>query len=303
MRVDAHCHVVQEGWLGPGYWEGVARVGAATLPGIDASMLLDTVIPSFFDTDGSMQLGAMDVSGVDVAVAFPFDWSGWERLGPPTVGWREQNAWYRDFAAANPDRIRWGFGADPRHPGALDACVEALTNEGAVMVKLHPSSGFRLDDPVVYPFLEAAGAVGVPVLFHTGPSPTPAHSHFSDPRLLDTVAADFPDLTIIAGHTGNLQWRDVLAVAALKPNVVCELSGWQIRAQRTPERFRDNVREVLEVVGPHRVMWGTDAPHYRAALADDDFVKVFADAPEGSFTPEEVDAILGGTATAVYGLA
>jgi L-fuconolactonase len=95
----------------------------------------------------------------------------------------------------------------------------------------------------------------------------------------------------------------VLAVAALKPNVICELSGWQTRAQRTPERFRENVREVLEVVGPHRVMWGTDSPHYRPVLADDDFIKVFAEAPEGSFTPEEVDAILGGTAAAVYGLA
>jgi predicted TIM-barrel fold metal-dependent hydrolase len=303
MRVDAHCHVVQEGTMAPGYWDGIARVGAAVLPGVEASMLREMVIPAYFDADGSAQIEAMDLAGVDMAIAFPFDWSGWVRMGAPEVGWREQNAWYRDFAAAYPDRIRWGFCADPRHDGAVAALKEALANEGASMVKIHPSSGFRIDDPVVYPMLEAAGEAGVPVLFHTGPSPTPAHSHFSDPRLLDTVAADFPDLPLVAGHTANLQWRDVLAVAALKPNVYCEISGWQTRYQRNPERFHADVREVLEVVGAHRVMWGTDAPHYRPVVPDDDFVKAFTDAPEGTFTPEETDAILGGTAATLFGLA
>jgi predicted TIM-barrel fold metal-dependent hydrolase len=302
VRVDAHCHVVQEDWLGEGYWDGLARVGASVIPGMDPTLLREGLIPSYFDADGSSQLAAMEIAGLDVAVMFPFDWSGWERLGPVGTGWREQNTWYRDFAAANPSRIRWGFGADPRHDGALEACREALANEGAVVVKLHPSSGFALNDPVVYPFLEAAGEAGVPVLFHTGPSPTPAHSHFSDPRLLDQVAADFPDVAIVAGHTANLLWRDVLAVAALKPNVSCELSGWQVRFQRNPRRFYEDVREVLDVVGPHRVMWGTDAPHYRPVVADDDFLAAFTAAPEGTFTAEEVDAICGGTAAAMFGL-
>lgn len=288
--------------MGPGYWEGLSRVGAAVLPGVEPSLLRENLIPSYFDPDGSAQIEAMDLAGVDVAIAFPFDWSGWARLGPPGVDWREQNAWYRDFASRHPGRIRWGFGADPRHDGALDALKDALTGGGAAVVKIHPASGFDLNDPVVYPFVEAAGEAGVPVLFHTGPSPTPAHSRFSDPRLLDAIAADFPDVAIVAGHTANLLWRDVLAIAALKPNVYCELSGWQVRFQRNPQRFWADVREVLEVVGPHRVMWGTDSPHYRPVVADPDYVRAFTEAPEGTFSADEVDAILGATAAGLFGL-
>ena len=35
MRVDGHAHVVQEAWFGEPWWQGVARIGAAVLPGVE----------------------------------------------------------------------------------------------------------------------------------------------------------------------------------------------------------------------------------------------------------------------------
>ena len=223
-------------------------------------------------------------------------------FGRAETGWREQNEWYRAFAARHPDRIRWGFGADPRHDGALEAFRQAVREGGAVCLKLHPANGFALNDPSVYPLVEAAGELGVPVVFHVGPSPVPSHSGWSDPSLLDAVAADFPDVPMLAGHTGNTLWREVIGYAFYKPNVFCDLSGWQVRFAGNPERFYGDVREVLETIGPERVLWGTDAPYYRGAVPDDTFLQALTDAPEGTFSAEEVEAICGGTAATFFRL-
>lgn len=301
MRVDGHCHVLQEGWHGEPWWQGVARLGSSLL-GVPAEAIREGVLPAYFDEDGSGQLGSMDEAAVDVAVMLCYDWTTEEHLGPAPVGWREQNEWYATFAEANPDRVRWGFGADPRREGALAAFEEAVRDRGAVALKLHPSNGWYLNDRAAYPFLEKAGELGVPVVFHVGPEPAPLYSKWSEPRLLDEVAADFPDLRIQAAHTGSGAWRDTLVVASAKPNVYLDLSGWQVRFLRNPGRFYADVREVLEVAGPGRVMWGSDAPYFRPLVPDRDYAAAFAEAPEGTFTADELEAILGGTAASFYGL-
>lgn len=301
MRIDGHAHVVHPDWHGEPWWDGVARLGGSIL-GVPAEAIREGVIPSLWDEDGSGQLGAMDQAGIDVAVMLCYDWTTEEHLGDAPVGWREQNDWYERFAKDHPDRIRWGFGVDPRRDGALEAFEEAVRDRGAIALKLHPCGGFYINDRAVYPFLEKAGELGVPVVFHVGPEPGPLYSKWSDPLLLDEVAADFPDLKLQAAHTGNAAWRETLAVASVKPNVHLDLSGWQVRFRRNPERFYADVREVLDVAGPNRVMWGTDAPYYRTLVSDDDWLKGFEGAPKGMFTEEEMDAVLGGTAAAFYAL-
>ncbi|HEX2031972.1 MAG TPA: amidohydrolase family protein [Actinomycetota bacterium] len=298
MLVDGHAHVVQEGWFAEPWWRALARQGAAELD-VPPELIRDQVIPAFFDEDGSGQLAAMDEAGVDVAVLFPIDWTLEPHLGRPPVGWREQNEWYARLAEAHPGRIRWGFGADPRHDGVEDAFEEAVRDRGAICLKVHPSGGFPLDDPTVYALVERAGGRGVPVVVHVGPSLGPLYSKWSAPMLLDALAADFPDVRFQAAHTGNASWREVLAVATVKPNVYCDLSGWQLRFLRNAERLFAHVREVLDAVGPRRVMWGTDAPHYRPLVPDSTWAAAFRDGP---FADEETDAILGGTAAAFFGL-
>ena len=281
---------------------GAVEDGAEALPGVTADMVRHSIMPALFDPDGSSQLGAMEAAGINVAVMFPYDWSRADQLGHAATDWREQNDWYRAFAAAHAGRIRWGFGADPRHDGALEAFERGVREQGAVCLKLHPAAGFAITDPSVRPFMETARTLGVPVVVHVGPNVAPLYSKWSDPLLLDELAADFPDVKIQAAHTGNAAWRECLAVASVKTNVFCDLSGWQPRFLRNPGRFYADVREVVEVVGPHRVMWSTDGPHYRPLLSDADYLRAFTDAPRGAFSAEEVEWITGRTAREFYRL-
>lgn len=301
MRVDAHAHVVQEDWVGGEWWDAYADEAARQLE-VPAESVRELIVPAMFDEDGSSQLASMETAGLDVAVAFPFDWTRAPGLSPATVGWREQNAWYERFAARNPGRIRWGFGADPRHDGALDAFVDAVESRDAICLKLHPGGGFRIDDAVVQPFLERARDLGTPIVVHVGPLPPPLDGSGADPALLARVVERYPDVPFLAGHCGNEAWRET--VEALRPvaNVSVDLSGWQARYLQDPAEFYLNVRAVVDAFGPERVLWGTDPPHYRGAVPDADWVAAFADAPSGTFGDGEVEAILGGSAAGFYGL-
>ncbi len=85
-----------------------------------------------------------------------------------------------------------------------------------------------------YPLYEELQSLGVPALFHTGqtgigaglPGGRGIKLRYSDPMLLDDVAADFPGLTIIMAHP-SVPWQDAaIAVATHKANVYIDLSGW-----------------------------------------------------------------------------
>ena len=302
MRVDAHAHVTREGWIGDRWWDAYAEEAGRRV-GLPARVVREVAVPAMFEDDaGSLQLGSMQEAGIEVAVVYNFDWTLAEALGPARVDWREQNDWYARFAERNPGRIRWGFGADPRHEGALDAFREAVAARGAVCLKLHPSSGFLLNDPVIHPFVETAQHDDVPVVFHVGPEPPPLESRWSDPELLADVARRFPDARFLAGHCGNEAWRETVAAVRDLGSVSVDISGWQVRFVQDAGRFYGDVREVIDALGMERVMWGSDPPYYRALVPDTQWLAAFTEAPEGTFSADEVEAITGANAASFFRL-
>ena len=94
--------------------------------------------------------------------------------------------------------------------------------------KFHPSlQGFEPNDRAYYPIYSAIAEAGLPALFHTGqtgigsglPGGHGVKLRYSDPMLLDDVAADFPDLTIVMAHPA-VPWVDSqIAIAQHKANV------------------------------------------------------------------------------------
>jgi predicted TIM-barrel fold metal-dependent hydrolase len=77
---------------------------------------------------------------------------------------------------------------------------------------------------------------------------------YSRPILLDDVAADFPEMTIIGAHP-SWPWQDeMLAVAQHKTNVYIDLSGW------SPKLWSPDLKR--NVFGPlqDRVLYGSDYP-------------------------------------------
>ncbi len=92
---------------------------------------------------------------------------------------------------------------DPLAPDAAGRLRE-LAAAGARGLKLHPSlQAFVPSDRAHYPLYEAAAELGLPVIFHTGqtgigaglPGGRGIKLRYSDPMLIDDVAADLPELT------------------------------------------------------------------------------------------------------------
>ena len=173
-----------------------------------------------------------------------------------------------DFVASCVERhpdVFLGFASvDPLMDG--DAVVElrrAITELGLRGLKLHPSAqGFAPNERRFYDLYATAAELGVPVLFHTGttglgagmPGGGGIKLGLSRPVLLDDVAADFPELTIIGAHP-SWPWQDeMLAVAQHKTNVWIDLSGW------SPRRWSPELTKA--VLGPlqDRALFGTDYP-------------------------------------------
>ena len=104
--------------------------------------------------------------------------------------------------------------------------------------------------------------LGVPALFHTGqtgigaglPGGRGIKLRYSDPMLLDDVAADFPDLTIVMAHP-SVPWQDeAISIATHKANVYIDLSGW------SPKYFPPQLVRAANSLLKHKVLFGSDFP-------------------------------------------
>src|SRR5262249_23624534 len=105
---------------------------------------------------------------------------------------------------------------DPRRGREAVAMARDLVAAGARGFKVHPSlQAFEPNDPAHYPLYETIAEAGVPALFHTGqtgvgaglPGGGGVKLRYSNPLLLDDVAADLPELTVILAHPG-VPWTD-----------------------------------------------------------------------------------------------
>ena len=168
-----------------------------------------------------------------------------------------------DAAAEHPDVLIPFASVDPAKGRTGARLFRALVERGMRGIKFHPSlQGFAPNDRTAYPLLEVAEELGVPALFHTGqtgigaglPGGGGIRLGLSNPMLLDDVAVDFPDLTIIMAHP-SFPWQDeALAVATHKPKVYIDLSGW------SPKYFPPQLVRYANTLLQDKVLFGSDYP-------------------------------------------
>jgi len=168
------------------------------------------------------------------------------------------------LAAEHPDVLIPFASLDPaKGKAAVAAARRLVTEHGVRGFKFHPSlQGFFPDDRMAYRLYEAIQELRVPALFHTGQTGIGAGMRagagvrlkYSNPLLLDDVAVDFPDLTIILAHP-SFPWQDeALAIATHKPNVYIDLSGW------SPKYFPPQLVRYANTLLRHKVLFGSDFP-------------------------------------------
>lgn len=195
-----------------------------------------------------------------------------------------------------------GFGAvDPRQGRlAVDEarrCAEELGMRG--LGELNPGrQRFYPNDPQFYPLWEAASDLGLVVMFHGGMMGAGAGTaggmgfklKYTRPiPYLDDVAADFPELKIIAAHPSWPWQEEGLAVARHKSNVYIDLSGW------APKYFPDSLVHYADTILRDRVLFGSDWP----LLEPDRWLREFDELP---FRPVSRRQILRDNASALFGI-
>lgn len=164
---------------------------------------------------------------------------------------------------------------DPHDGPTAVSALRDLAAAGARGLKLHPSlQGFLPNDPIYYPLYAAAAELGVPIVFHTGqtgigaglPGGRGIKLRYSDPMLLDDVAADHPGLTVIMAHP-SVPWQDAaISIATHKSNVYIDLSGW------SPKYFPPQLIRAANGLLKRKIMFGSDFP----VLTPDRWLKDFA---------------------------
>jgi predicted TIM-barrel fold metal-dependent hydrolase len=172
-----------------------------------------------------------------------------------------------DLAAQHPD-VLIPFGSiDPaRGVAGIRTARRLVESHGVRGFKFHPSlQDFLPNDRAVYPLYEELEGLGVPALFHTGqtgigaglPGGRGIKLRYSDPMLLDDVAADFPGLTIIMAHP-SVPWQDAaISIATHKANVYIDLSGW------SPKYFPPQLVRAANTLLKAKVLFGSDYPLLR----------------------------------------
>ncbi len=182
------------------------------------------------------------------------------QLGQPAISSVE----IAEGAARNNDVLIPFGSVDPRKGAvAVDQARRLALDHGARGFKFHPTvQGFDPSDEQYYPLYAALQEAGVVALFHTGQTGIGAGMRggrgfrlaLSNPMLLDTVAADFPDLQIIMAHP-SVPWQDeALSVATHKHNTWIDLSGW------SPKYFPDSLVRAANSYLRSRVLFGSDFP-------------------------------------------
>jgi hypothetical protein len=153
---------------------------------------------------------------------------------------------------------------DPRRgEAAIDDLHRLVVDHGAQGVKLHPTvQGFDPSADEYRPLWEAIATLGVPAVVHTGqtgigaglPGGGGLHLRYSDPMLLDDVAADLPDLRLILAHP-SVPWQDAaISIATHKPGVAIDLSGW------SPKYFPPQLVRAAGGLLQDKVLFGSDFP-------------------------------------------
>ena len=157
------------------------------------------------------------------------------------------------FASINPHRGAAG----------VKEARRLIKDFGVKGFKFHPSvQDFMPNDHLVYPLYEVIAEAKLPALFHTGQTGVGAGTpggggirlKYSNPMLVDDVAADFPDMPIILAHPSFPWQEEALSVATHKPQVYIDLSGW------SPKYFPPILVQYANTLLKEKILFGSDYP-------------------------------------------
>jgi predicted TIM-barrel fold metal-dependent hydrolase len=190
-------------------------------------------------TDAQL-LDALNANKISAAVVAPFP-------GAPSPPQTHDDI--ANFASRNPGRAFGLVNANPHvnrdlYHREVERCVRTLGFVGIVLDTFgHAVDPNTPDGQTVF---EAAREFGVPIVVHTGTG-----APFGLPSAVLPRAKTYSDVKIVLGHAGaGLYTGEALIVAREATNVYLETSYC----------WGEDVKRLVEDLGPSRVMFGSDRP-------------------------------------------
>lgn len=230
----------------------------------------------------------MDSAGVDRAIACAFPWRSLDLC-------RNHNNYIMEAVREYPDRIIGLATVNPIAGKACDNELERCFDGGLVGVGeiSADAQGFRLDDSgttgrIVAAVNEASGFLLLHAnedVGHPYPGKTP-----TTPSAVYGFLEKFPDTPTVLAH-----WGGGLFFYELMPEVAKVTSSVYYDTAASPFLFRPDIyRIALDIVGPGRILFGTDFPLLRIRRHLDEIA-------QSGLPVDAQEAILGKNAQALLG--
>jgi predicted TIM-barrel fold metal-dependent hydrolase len=194
--------------------------------------------------DAPSLLQSMDEAGVSWAVVSP--------LKPTSYHFGPENDRIAAAVAAHPDRLVGFARVDPWQGTAAVAEARRAFDLGLAGLFLHPfEEQFAANDERVHPLMALLEERGLPLVIAGG------FPGFSHPSQIGDLARQFPQVTIIATHGGQLNISGLLLADAgrmlrANSNVLMETSGIY---------REDFIEDTVKELGAERVVFGSNAPY------------------------------------------
>lgn len=162
------------------------------------------------------------------------------------------NLWVAEAMARYPGRVLGYCYVNPGYTReALHEIRRCIEDRGFIGVKLY--NEYTATEPVVFPIVELAIELGVPILHHAG------HLHYplaDQPRISDgghlaELATIYPEAVIICAHVcGGGDWEWTIKALRNVPNVFLDTSGSVID--------EGVVEMAAQILGVDRLLFGCD---------------------------------------------
>lgn len=259
--IDAHCHIASMEHTPRSFVDGAidnleAAMQAKGLA-LPRTVLARTYEQRMQDGNCDELVAEMDAAGIARTVLLAPDFTYALKDCDLTIA--ETFARHVEVRRRHPGRFEVFAGADPRWgQDGVDLFERHVAHDGFGGLKIYPPCGYSPSDPALYSYYEICAHHGIPVLMHIGATSPCLSFEYASPLHADAAARAFPQVRFILAHAATAYSDECLMLAAFRPNVYIDISGFQ--ESRDPVRA---VSRIAEAGIAHKVLFGTDWPVFR----------------------------------------
>jgi len=206
----------------------------------------------------------------------------------------------------HPDRFVGFAHHNPFAPDAADKLEEAVAAGLQGYKILAPLHDRPLDSWELFPLWEICQREKIPVLIHfgiLGAGGGIAHTDNINPRILEDVAKEFPEVNFIIPHFGCGYPRELLFLGWVCENVYVDTSGSNQWMRWMPYEFdlKQAFSKFYRTFGPERIIFGTDSSWFPRGFSENYLQEQFKIARFMDMPPEHLEMIFGGNIMRLLG--